>query len=95
MLERWDAVNTHNIIIERTGMEAEVGYGKSVYRALAMVTQFGINMLVPIFLCSFFGIYLDRRFGTSFWMVVLFFARGCRRISKCVYLRQKDIQHKK
>ncbi|MCX4321066.1 MAG: AtpZ/AtpI family protein [Lachnospiraceae bacterium] len=49
-------------------------YGKSVYHALAMVTQFGINMLVPIFLCSFLGIYLDRRFGTSFWMVVLFFA---------------------
>ena len=42
----------------RKGMEAEVKYGKSVYHALTMITQFGINMLVPIFLCSFLGIYL-------------------------------------
>ena len=38
-----------------------------------MIMQFGINMLVPIFLCSFAGMYLDRRFGTSFWMILLFF----------------------
>lgn len=49
-------------------------YRKNVYHALTMITQFGINMLVPIFLCSFAGIYMDRKFGTSFWMVLLFFA---------------------
>ncbi len=38
-----------------------------------MVTQFGIHMLVPIFLCSFIGLYLDEKLGTSFWMVILFF----------------------
>ena len=38
-----------------------------------MIMQFGINMLVPIFLCSFAGMYLDRKFGTSFWMILLFF----------------------
>lgn len=38
-----------------------------------MITQFGINMLVPIFLCSFVGMFLDRRLGTSFWMILLFF----------------------
>lgn len=48
-------------------------YGKGVYRSLAMITQFGINMLVPIFLCSFAGIFLDRLLHTSFLMVVLFF----------------------
>lgn len=51
-------------------------YSKNVYHALVMVTQFGINMLVPIFLCSFFGIYLDHKFGTSCWMVILFFVGG-------------------
>ena len=54
-------------------MEVEVRYGKNVYQALAMITQFGINMLVPIFACSFVGMLLDRRFHTSFWMVFLFF----------------------
>lgn len=38
-----------------------------------MITQFGVNMLVPIFLCSFLGMFLDRRLGTNIWMVALFF----------------------
>lgn len=38
-----------------------------------MITQFGVNMLVPIFLCSFAGMFLDRKFGTNIWMVALFF----------------------
>lgn len=49
-------------------------YKKSVYQSLAVITQFGVNMLVPIFLCSFAGLYLDRRLGTAFWFVLLFFA---------------------
>ena len=50
-----------------------VKYNKNVYQALTMITQFGINMLVPIFVCSFVGMFLDWKFGTSFWMVTLFF----------------------
>ncbi len=50
-----------------------LGYKKNVYHALMMITQFGINMLVPIFLCSFLGIYIDRKLDTLFWMVLLFF----------------------
>lgn len=49
-------------------------YDKSVYRSLALIAQFGINMLVPIFLCSFLGIWLDEKLGTSFFMILLFFA---------------------
>ena len=48
-------------------------FNKNVYRTIALVTQFGINMLVPIFMCSFLGIYLDRKLGTSFIMIILFF----------------------
>ncbi len=48
-------------------------YHKSVYRALTMITQFGLNMLVPIFACSFLGIFIDRKLGTSFFTIVLFF----------------------
>lgn len=48
-------------------------YRKTVYQALATVSQFGIYMLVPIFLCSFLGIFLDRKLGTSYCMVLLFF----------------------
>ncbi|MDR2889333.1 MAG: AtpZ/AtpI family protein [Lachnospiraceae bacterium] len=38
-----------------------------------MITQFGINMLVPILLCTFLGIFLDRKLGTSFLVIILFF----------------------
>lgn len=48
-------------------------YNRNVYQALMMITQFGINMLVPIFICTFLGMFLDRKFETSVFTVVLFF----------------------
>ena len=58
-------------------------YNHNVYHSMMMISQFGINMLVPIFLCSFIGIEIDKRCGTSFWAVVLFFigaAAGFRNV---------------
>jgi len=55
-------------------MKRRKGFDKSVAQALALVMQFGINMLVPICLMSALGIWLDRRLGTSFWMILLFIA---------------------
>lgn len=71
-------------------------YHRNVYRCLALITQFGISMLVPIFLCSFLGIYLDRKFGTQFCMIVLFFmgaAAGFRniyRMAKTIYEEKSE-----
>ena len=48
-------------------------YRKNVYKALSLITQFSINMLVPIFGCSFLGMFLDRKLGTGFCMIILFF----------------------
>ena len=48
-------------------------YNKNVYQALRMISQFAITRLVPIFICSFVGMFLDRRFGSSYWTVLLFF----------------------
>ena len=48
-------------------------YHKNVYKALSLITQFSINMLVPIFGCSFLGMFLDRQLGTGFCMIILFF----------------------
>lgn len=53
--------------------QKKTGYDRSVYRSLAMITQFGINMLVPIVLCGGAGMYLDKLLGTSFLSVILFF----------------------
>ncbi len=48
-------------------------FDKSVYRSLAMITQIGISMLVPMCLMSLLGYYLDARLETNFWMILLFF----------------------
>ncbi len=48
-------------------------FDRSVYRSLIMVGQFGINMLVPVLGCSFLGIFLDRKLGTDFLVIILFF----------------------
>lgn len=49
------------------------GQGGRVLESLALVMQFGIHMLVPILMCLFLGIWIDRRAGTSYWVIILFF----------------------
>lgn len=46
-------------------------YKKSVFRSLAMVTQLGICVITPIFLCIFVGYQIDSRFGTWFMVPLL------------------------
>ena len=65
-------------------------YKKTVYQALTTISQFGINMLVPIFLCSFLGLFLDRKLGTSYLVVILFFV-GALAGFRNVFLLAKKI----
>ncbi len=53
--------------------ERHVRFNRKVYQALTMIGQFGINMLVPVFICSFLGMFLDKKLGTNFLVVLLFF----------------------
>lgn len=58
-------------------------YDSSVYKALTYLSQFGINMLVPLFICSAAGWLLDEKLGTSVFFILLFFvgaAAGFRNI---------------
>ena len=48
-------------------------YQRDVFRSITLIFQFGINMIVPIVLCTFAGIFLDRLFSTSFIVIILFF----------------------
>ncbi len=54
-------------------MKHDKPYDKSVWRSLTMITQFGINMLVPIGLMTALGIFLDQKFETGWITIVLFF----------------------
>jgi len=46
---------------------------KKTIQALSLVTQLGLVMIVSIGLTTALGIWLDRKLGTSFLTVVLFF----------------------
>ena len=48
-------------------------YDKTVFQSLAMITQFGLNMIVPIGFLTAEGIWLDRQFQTGWITIVLFF----------------------
>ena len=44
-------------------------------QAIVMITQLSINMLVPVFMCLFIGIWLDKRLGTG-WLTLVFLILG-------------------
>ena len=48
---------------------------RQVIDALILVLQFGINMLVPIFMCCALGIWIGNKTGIS-WMMIPFFFVG-------------------
>ncbi len=55
----------------------------SVFQSLILVTQFGINMLVPILLCTMIGAYLGKKFSIPIIAVPLFLIgalAGCRNV---------------
>lgn len=57
---------------------------------MVLITQFSINMLVPIFLCSFGGLYLDKWLGTSY-LFILFFFVGATAGFRNIYIFAKKI----
>lgn len=61
---------------------------KNSYRNLTLITQLGISVIVPIFLCLFIGIWLDNRFSTWFTipLLILGFLAGGRN----AYVMAKD-----
>lgn len=48
-----------------------MGYKKSVFRTMSLISQLGISILVPIFLCVFVGKFIDARMGWSTFMPLL------------------------
>ncbi|MCR5254927.1 MAG: AtpZ/AtpI family protein [Acetatifactor sp.] len=68
----------------------------SVYRALTLILQFGLNMIVPIFMMTFLGIFIDKKAGTGYWVVILFFVgaiaggQNIYRMAKGIYEKPKE-----
>lgn len=75
---------------------------RQVMDALVLVFQFGINMIVPIFLCCLLGIWIGKKTGIS-WMMIPFFFIGALagftniyKMARKIYSRNdKDRKHVK
>ena len=87
---RKSCYNLMDILQQDTKEKVRVKYRKEVYRSLTLILQFGINMLVPIFICCFLGWFLDRRLNTSFVFVIMFFI-GALAGGRNVYMMAKHI----
>lgn len=61
-----------------------MGYKKSVYKSLAMISQVGIAMLVPIFWCCMLGLFLAEKCGS--WVFILLFFLGAFAGMRNVYV---------
>lgn len=59
-------------------------------QSLAMVMQFGLNMLVPICIMTALGIWLDRKLGTS-WITVLLFVMGAVAGAQNIYRMARSL----
>ena len=69
-------------------------YEKKVYNSLALISQFGINMIVPIAMCSGVGYYLDVWLDTKYWFVILFFI-GAIAGFRNIYILAKKVSSEK
>lgn len=58
-----------------------MGYKKQVFRSLAMVTQLGISVMTPIFLCIFAGYCVDTHFGMK--TMIFFLIAGVLAGGRC------------
>lgn len=71
-------------------------YRKNVYQSFAMVMQFGINMIVPILMCTLLGVYIGRKFDMMIIVVPLFIvgalAGFCNvyRMAKNIFEQESD-----
>lgn len=75
-------------------MKRKKSFDRSVFQSLTLISQFGINMLVPIGLMTYLGWYLDKRLGTSYLVILLFFV-GAIAGGQNVYRMAKKIYGKK
>ena len=74
-----------------------MGRNGAVVRSLMMITKISISMLVPIFLCLFFGIKLNEWLDTKLFVPVFLFLgmgaaiRNVYHITKSFYAKDKKL----
>ncbi len=66
---------------------------KKTFQTFSLITQIGLVMIVAIGMTTALGVWLDRKLGTSFITVIMFFlgaAGGCQGVYRIVKQIFKD-----
>ena len=63
---------------------------QGIGQAIVMITQLSINMLVPVFMCLFIGIWLDKRLGTG-WLTLVFLILGIMASIRSMFITLKPL----
>lgn len=67
-------------------------FDKSVFATLALVSQLGHSMIVPIVLCTYAGVWLENKF--SFPFTIIFIVLGILAGGRNVYVLLKNAMKK-
>lgn len=66
-----------------------------ILQNIALISQIGISMLVPIFGCIWLGHFLDTKLHTSPWLLLLFIFIGIFSAFRNLFLLTKKQSEKK
>lgn len=73
-----------------------MGRKTSVFENLALISQIGISMIVPIMISLYIGNWLDHKLGTGPIFLFIFIIMGVASAFMSVYkLTQREFGHKK
>lgn len=69
-------------------------YKRNVYNTFALISQLGISIIVPIFICIFAGVFLEKRYSISITvpLIILGVFAGVR---NAYYLLKQAIEEQK
>ena len=63
---------------------------RKVFQALTLILQFGLNMIVPIVMCTLFGTWIGRKYD-MLWIVIPLFIMGALAGFTNIFKRAKKI----
>lgn len=68
---------------------------RSVFQAFAMVIQFGLNMIVPIVMCTLLGVWLGEKFHIPMITIPLFLMGALAGFRNIFFMAKKIYQDDK
>ena len=63
---------------------------RQVWDSLVLIFQFGINMIVPILMCTLFGVWIGKKFDIL-WIVIPLFFMGAVAGGQNIYRMSKRL----